>query len=308
MFTMMNTERLAIGLQGLGLAEIAYQNAVEYARERLQGRAADGARYPDKSADPIIVHPDVRRMLLTVRAFNEGSRALAGWVALQIDRAHRHPDPDMREHADDLVALLTPIIKAFFSDVGFENCNHMLQVYGGHGYIREWGMEQYVRDARIAQIYEGTNGVQAMDLVRRKLFINDGRLPGRFFGIVSDFIDQERGTLGMEPFLIPLEAAFNKLRDTTAIVVERGTADPNELGAAAVDYLRLFGLVTLGFMWARSARLALQKLEGDEAEFYRTKLTTARFYFQRLLPAVGALAEIVKGGGDAMMELDDAAF
>jgi len=308
MFTMMNTERLAIGLQGLGLAEIAYQNAVEYARERLQGRAADGAKYPDKSADPIIVHPDVRRMLMTTRAFNEGSRALAGWVALQIDRAHTHPDAALREHADDLVALLTPVIKAFCSDVGFENCNQMLQVYGGHGYIREWGMEQYVRDARIAQIYEGTNGVQAMDLVRRKLFINDGRLPGRFFGIVSEFIEQERGTLGMEPFLIPLESAFNKLRDITTIVTERGAADPNELGAAAVDYLRLFGLVTVGFMWARSARIALDKCDGDDAEFYRSKLATARFYFQRLLPAVGALAEAVKGGSSSIMELDDNAF
>ncbi len=308
MFTMMNTERLAIGLQGLGLAEIAYQNAVEYSRERLQGRAADGAKYPDKPADPIIVHPDVRRMLMTARAFNEGSRALAGWVALQIDRAHRHPDAAMREHADDLVALLTPIIKAFCSDVGFENCNHMLQVFGGHGYIREWGMEQYVRDARIAQIYEGTNGVQAMDLVRRKLFINDGRLPGRFFGIVSEFIEQERGTLGIEPFLIPLESAFSKLRDTTNIVVERGAADPNELGAAAVDYLRLFGLVAVGFMWARSARIALDKRDNDDSGFYQSKLATARFYFQRLLPAVGALAEAVKGGSASIMELDDSAF
>ncbi|GAB4356225.1 MAG: acyl-CoA dehydrogenase C-terminal domain-containing protein [Gammaproteobacteria bacterium] len=308
MFTMMNTERLAIGLQGLGLAEIAYQNAVEYARERLQGRAAKGAKYPDKPADPIIVHPDVRRMLLTARAYNEGSRALAGWVALQIDRSHRHPDANMREHADDLVALMTPIIKAFCSDVGFENCNLMLQVYGGHGYIREWGMEQFVRDARIAQIYEGTNGVQAMDLVRRKLLINDGRLPGRFFAIISEFIEQERGTLGMEQFLIPLESAFGKLKEITALVVERGTADPDELGAAAVDYLRLFGLVSLGFMWARTARIALDRREEDDTGFYDTKLATARFYFQRLLPAVGALAEAVKGGGASIMELSDDAF
>ena len=292
----------------MGLAEIAYQNAVEYARERLQGRAASGAKYPDKAADPIIVHPDVRRMLLTARAFNEGSRALAAWVALQIDRSHRHPDATMREHADDLVALLTPIIKAFCSDLGFENCNQMQQVYGGHGYIREWGMEQFVRDARIAQIYEGTNGVQAMDLVRRKLYLNDGRLPGRFFGIISEFIEEERGTLGMEPFLIPLESAFNKLRDTTALVVDRGISDADELGAAAVDYLRLFGLVSLGFMWARSARIALDRKDSDTTGFYATKLTTARFYFQRLLPAVGALAESVKGGGESIMELADEAF
>lgn len=248
MFTMMNTERLAIGLQGLGLAEIAYQNAVVYARERLQGRAPEGPRYPEKPADPIIVHADVRRMLLTVRAYNEGCRALAGWVALQIDRAHRHPEPSERERADDLVALLTPIVKAFFSDLGFENCNQMLQVYGGHGYIREWGMEQYVRDARIAQIYEGTNGVQAMDLVRRKLFLHGGRLATRFFDMVSEFVEQERGTTGMEPYLIPLELALNRLRDVTRLIVQRNAADPNEPGAAAVDYLRLFGLVALGYM------------------------------------------------------------
>lgn len=308
MFTMMNTERLAIGLQGLGLSEIAYQNAVAYAHERLQGRAAEGPRHPDKSADPIIVHPDVRRMLLTARAYNEGCRAMAGWVALQLDRSHRHPDAAERERADELVALLTPIVKAFFSDLGFENCNLMLQVYGGHGYIREWGMEQFVRDARIAQIYEGTNGVQAMDLVRRKLFLNGGRLPERFFAIVSEFVEEERGTTGMEPFLIPLESAMNKLRDVTRLIVERNQADPNELGAAAVDYLRLFGLVALGYMWARSARLALEGVQGDASGFYRSKLATARFYFQRLLPAVVSLSEMVKAGSEVVMELDEAAF
>ncbi len=308
MFTMMNTERLAIGLQGLGLAEIAYQNAVAYARERLQGRAAQGARYPDKPADPIIVHPDVRRMLLTARAYNEGCRALAGWVALELDCSHRHPDAGERARADDLVALLTPIVKAFFSDLGFENCNLMLQVYGGHGYIREWGMEQFVRDARIAQIYEGTNGVQAMDLVRRKLSQNGGRLPMRFFDLVSEFVEQERGTTGMEPFLIPLESALKRLQDVTRLIVDRNQSDPNELGAAAVDYLRIFGLVALGYMWARSARLALDNAQGSEAEFYRAKLTTARFYFQRLLPAVAALVETVKAGSEVVMELDEAAF
>ncbi|KAA3628592.1 MAG: acyl-CoA dehydrogenase [Proteobacteria bacterium] len=308
MFTMMNTERLAIGLQGLGLAEIAYQNAVVYARERLQGRAPEGPRYPEKPADPIIVHADVRRMLLTVRAYNEGCRALAGWVALQIDRAHRHPEPSERERADDLVALLTPIVKAFFSDLGFENCNQMLQVYGGHGYIREWGMEQYVRDARIAQIYEGTNGVQAMDLVRRKLFLHGGRLATRFFDMVSEFVEQERGTTGMEPYLIPLESALNRLRDVTRLIVQRNAADPNEPGAAAVDYLRLFGLVALGYMWSQSARVALEQVGGAEADFYRAKLATARFYFQRLLPATGALSETIKAGSEAVMELDEAAF
>jgi len=308
MFTMMNTERLAIGMQGLGLAEIAYQNAVTYARERLQGRAPEGTRYPDKPADPIIVHADIRRMLLTTRAFNEGCRALAGWVALQIDRAHRHPDENERKRADDLVALLTPIVKAFFSDVGFENCNQMLQIYGGHGYIREWGMEQFVRDARIAQIYEGTNGVQAMDLVRRKLFINGGQLPHLFFEAVSEFIETERGTTGMEPFLIPLESALKRLQEVTRLIIQRSASDPNELGAAAVDYLRLFGLVALGYMWAQGARIALDKMNGPEAAFYQAKLATARFYFQRLLPAVGSLGEIVKAGSEPVMELDEAIF
>lgn len=308
MFTMMNVERLAIGMQGLGLGEVAYQNAVAYARERLQGRAPEGPRYPDKAADPIIVHPDVRRMLLTVRAYNEGCRALAGWVAFQIDRSRHHPDAIMRECADDLVALLTPVVKAFFSDIGFESCNECLQVFGGHGYIREWGMEQFVRDARIAQIYEGTNGVQAMDLVRRKLLMADGRLPGRFFSILSAFLDEQRGRAEAAEFAAPLERALARLRETTAFIVEHAGPEPAVLGASAVAFLRLFGLVTVGFMWARMAMVALERAGGEENDFYQAKLATARFYMQRLLPATAGLAESIMAGSGPVMELAEDAF
>ncbi len=308
MFTMMNTERLAIGLQGLGLAEIAYQNAVAYARERLQGRAPDGPRHPDKPADPILVHPDVRRMLLTTRAYNEGCRAFAAWVALQIDRAHRHPDAEARAEADDLVQLITPIVKALFSDLGFENCNHMLQVLGGHGYIREWGMEQFVRDARIAQIYEGTNGVQAMDLVRRKLLMEGARLPQRYFAMIERFLDARRGEAALRDFVAPLEQAFADLRSVTEWLLEVGPGAPAELGAAAVDYLRLFGLVSLAFAWAGMAEVALAQQDGEEAEFYRAKLATGRFYMHRLLPASAGLAATIRAGAAPVMELDEAAF
>jgi alkylation response protein AidB-like acyl-CoA dehydrogenase len=219
MFTMMNSERLAIGMQGLGLAEVAYQNAAEYARERIQSRAATGIKAPDKAADPLLVHPDIRRMLLTTRAYNEAARALATWTAINIDLAHRHPDPQQREAADDYVALITPIVKAFFSDYGYETTTLCQQVYGGHGYIQEWGMEQFVRDARIAQIYEGTNGIQALDLVRRKLFIHDGRLPKRFFALLDDYIADNRGDEALAEFIDPLREANTLLQELTAWLV-----------------------------------------------------------------------------------------
>ncbi len=308
MFTMMNAERLAIGIQGLGLAEVAYQNAVTYARERLQGRAAHGARAPEKAADPLLVHPDIRRMLLTSRAYIEGCRALAVWAALNIDLSHRHPDPDLKQEADDLVHLITPVIKAFFSDMGYEVTTLCQQVLGGHGYIREWGMEQFVRDARIAQIYEGTNGIQALDLVRRKLFIHDGRLPKRLFDLIDAYIEPRRGDAALQPFLTPLEHALTLLRELTDWLVTEGTRDADELGAAASDYLRIFGLTTLAWFWVRMVETALQQHDGEETEFYRAKILTGHFFLQRLLPQIGSLAAAVRAGSSVMMDFDEAAF
>jgi alkylation response protein AidB-like acyl-CoA dehydrogenase len=304
MFTMMNTERLSVGIQGLGVAEVAYQNAVNYARERLQGRSLSGPKYPDMPADPILVHPDVRRMLLTMRAYIEGCRALSGWVAREIDILHRTGDEEAKLVADDFTALLTPVVKAMFTDIGFEVTSMALQCYGGHGYIRDHGMEQYVRDARIFMIYEGTNGVQALDLVGRKLPQEGGRLLTRFLDPVLEFIaaneDEE-----MEPFIAPLRTALENLQVATGHIMESGMSNHDEIGAAAADYLRLFGLTALGFMWARMAKLSLPKAE---QRFYKAKLATAKFFMQRLLPQAGALLAGIQSGAAVMMEMEDAAF
>src|SRR5476649_230395 len=227
MFTMMNSARLGVALQGLGLGEVAYQSARAYAVERLQGRALKGSAAPDKPADPIIVHPDVRRMLLTMKAHNEASRALACWVGLHIDIAERHPDPAEREAAEDLVALMTPILKSYLTDGGSEAANLGVQIMGGHGYIRENGMEQLVRDARITQIYEGANGIQALDLVGRKMPMHMGRLMRRFFHPVDSFIVEHKGTAELQEFVLPLAKAFGKLQQATLLVAQRGLADPD---------------------------------------------------------------------------------
>lgn len=308
MFSMMNKERLAVGIQGLGLAEIAYQGAARYAKERLQGRSPSGIKHPDKAADPIVVHPDVRRMLLTMRAYVEGSRALAVWVARALDQASHHDDPKQREAADDLVALLTPVVKALFTDIGFEATNHGLQVFGGHGYIRDHGMEQLVRDARVSQIYEGTNGIQALDLVGRKLPAHTGRYLRRFFHPVFHFIETHRGDDSLSEFILPLEKAFVRLQRATAFIAEQGLKDPEEAAAAATDYLRLFGLVALAFVWARMAQVALAKQIDDETGFYAAKLATGRFFMHRLLPQAGALLAAILSGKQSMMGLEEAAF
>ena len=310
MFTMMNTERLAVGIQGLSLAEASYQGAVAHARERLQGRALSGSKHPDKAADPIIVHPDVRRMLLTQRAYIEGCRALGGWVAHALDEQHCNPDPDRRAAAEDLVALLTPTVKALFTDLGFEATNLGLQVLGGHGYIREQGMEQYVRDCRITQIYEGTNGVQALDLVGRKLPADGGRLLRQFFQPIVGFIEETAGDLEFAPFAEPLAKAFDDLQRATAQIARVGKSDPDEAGAAASDYLRLFGFTALAYMWARAAEVALPKVKNgaDRDGFYNAKLGTARFFMERLLPQTSGLVAAIIAGGRSMMEFDDAAL
>jgi alkylation response protein AidB-like acyl-CoA dehydrogenase len=302
MFTMMNAERLAVGIQGLGIAEASYQGAVGYARERLQGRSPAGARHPEKPADPIIVHPDVRRMLLTMRAYAEGMRALGQWVAQALDRRERHPDPLERAAAEDFVALMTPVVKALFTDLGWECASLGVQTFGGHGYIREHGMEQLLRDVRITQLYEGTNGVQALDLVSRKL---DGSKLRRFAEPVAAFIAAARDDAALGEFVAPLETAFRRWQQVTARLVD---AEPEEAAAGATEYLRLFGLVALGYVWARMAAVAAPGAAGPEAEFYRAKRDTARFYLQRLLPQGEGLATAILAGGGTIRDFAEAAF
>ncbi len=309
MFAMMNTARLGVGMQGLGLMEASYQGAVAYARERLQGRALSGAKHPDKPADPIIVHPDVRRMLLTQRAYGEGSRALAAWCAWNLDLAEHHPDAAVRQEADDLVALLTPIIKSLLTDLGYDATNMGMQVLGGHGYIREHGMEQYVRDCRISQIYEGTNGVQALDLVGRKLSAHGGRYLRRFFHPVAAYIEANAGNKALAEFIGPLAKALTRLQQATAQVARTGLANPDEAGAAASDYLRLFGLTALAYQWTRMAEVSLPKLGADDPDgFYAAKVATARFFTERLLPQTSGLFAAVMAGGKSMMAFEEAAF
>jgi alkylation response protein AidB-like acyl-CoA dehydrogenase len=310
MFTMMNTERVAVGVQGLGVGEAAYQGAVAYARERLQGRALAGAQRPDKPADPIIVHPDVRRMLMTMRVNNEGCRALAAWVGKAMDLRNEATTPEERQEADDLIALMTPVVKALFTDLASETANLGVQVYGGHGFIRDHGMEQYVRDVRITQIYEGTNGVQALDLVGRKMPANMGRALRSFFHPVADFIAGEKADPLVGKMVESLEKAFQALQAITGQLAQTGLKDPEEAGAAATEYLRLFGLVALAYQWARMAKAAAEKLpnaDGD-ADFYRAKLISARFFYERILPQTSALYLSLKGGKGAMMEMPEAAF
>lgn len=311
MFTMMNTARLGVGMQGLGIAEVAYQNGLAYAKERLQMRALDGVKHPELPADPIIVHPDVRRMLLISKAVTEGCRALSFWVGMALDKSEKHPDAHVREEAEDLVALLTPIIKAYQTDMGFEVANHAIQIHGGHGYIWEYGVEQYARDARIAQIYEGTNGIQALDLVGRKMGQNLGRLLRRFFHPVSEYLVCNMDNAAMQEFILPLSKAFAKLQQSTAMIAQRGLKDPNEAGAASSDYLRQFALVALGYMWARMAQVALDKLtdtDPGQKEFYESKIKTARFFFERMLPEADARQKMVLSGGKTLMDLEETAF
>ncbi|MCP5361345.1 MAG: acyl-CoA dehydrogenase C-terminal domain-containing protein [Hyphomicrobiales bacterium] len=296
MFTMMNEARLLVGIQGLGIGEIAYQNALAYAKERLQGRALRGALLPNKPADPITAHPDVRRMLLTQRAFAEGGRILALWMALHVDLAHRHPDETVRREADEFVQLLTPVTKAYLTSGGTETASIGMQVLGGYGFIREYGMEQYLRDCRITEIYEGTNGVQALDLVGRKLPMHTGRLLRRFFHPVSQFIEENRDVPEMAEFTKPLYQAFRSLQQASLWVAQKGLANPDEAAGASVDYLNLFAHVTLGYIWARTAKIALAKQEGDEKAFYQRKLATARFYMHKLLPRHYSLLATLTSG------------
>ena len=306
MFVMMNGARLAVGLQGLGLAEVAYQNALAYAKERLQGRSLTGPKNPAGPADPILVHPDVRKGLLRIKAFNEGMRSLAYWVGIRIDLEHRHPDPAVRKDAEDIIALLTPVIKAFLTDVGFDSTNIALQTLGGHGYIKEYGIEQYVRDARIAQIYEGTNAIQALDLVGRKLPMEGGRLVRRFFELVKADIDAAASDASMEEFAKPLGASLYQLQKATMMLAERGVATPAEAGAAATEYLHLMGFVAVGWQWLRMVTVAKAKLAAGtgNSRFLEAKIKTARFYMARLLPEAATLLAVIQSGAAPIMALE----
>ncbi|MBC3477547.1 MULTISPECIES: acyl-CoA dehydrogenase C-terminal domain-containing protein [Pseudomonas] len=304
MFTMMNYERLGVGIQGLASAERSYQNAVEYARDRLQSRAPTGPQAKEKAADPIIVHPDVRRMLLTMKALIEGGRAFSTYVAMQLDSAKYSEDAATRKRSEELVALLTPVAKAFLTDLGLECTVHGQQVFGGHGYIREWGQEQLVRDVRITQIYEGTNGIQALDLMGRKVVASGGAYYRLFSDEIRQFIASAKDDLS--EFTTPLAAALDKLDGLTEWVLEQAKGNPNEIGAASVEYLHAFGYVAYAYMWALMARAA-KAGEGDEA-FYSAKLGTARFYFARLLPRLDSLVASVKAGSESLYLLDAEQF
>jgi acyl-CoA dehydrogenase len=311
MFTMMNDARLGVGMQGLAQSEVAYQNAAIYARERLQGRSISGTKYPDKAADPIIVHPDVRRNLMTMKAFNEAARALVLWTALRSDIAHRDDDAKARQAADDYMGLLTPVIKGVLTDVGFANTVAAQQIYGGHGYIAEHGMEQFVRDARIAMIYEGANGIQALDLVGRKLGKDGGRAITAFFNEVQGFIKEHAGDEAMKPYVGPLGEALGHLQQATMWFMQHALKAPDNAAAGSTDYMHLFGLVALGYMWCRMVDAARRRLSAGAngaASRLSAKLVTGRFFMERMLPETGAQLARIKSGAASMMELPAEAF
>jgi acyl-CoA dehydrogenase len=308
MFTMMNEARIGVGIQGLALSEVAYQNAASYARERLQGRAITGTKFPGKPADPIIVHPDVRRALLTMRAFNEAARALVLWVALQADTYHRSGDEKARQAADDVMNLMTPIVKGVLTDMGFANTVLAQQVFGGHGYIAEHGMEQFVRDARISMIYEGANGIQALDLVGRKLGKDGGRAMMNFLSETQAFLKGNAADPAMTPYIKPLEAALAHLQKATVWLMQNGPKAPDNAGAASYDYMHLLGLVALGYMWAQIAKAALAKKAKGDAARMDAKLTAGKFFMERMLPETAAHLARIEAGAATVMEMPAEAF
>lgn len=305
MFVMMNEARLGVAVQGLAQSEVAYQNALAYAKERLQGRALTGPKYPEKKADPIIVHPDVRRMLLEIKAFNEAARALALSAALDSDIAHRSNDPAARQAADDRLGLMTPVLKGMLTDVGFENAVKAQQVFGGHGYIREWGMEQFVRDARIAMIYEGANGIQALDLVGRKLPREGGRAIMAFFKEGAELLGGHSANEAMKPYVAPAQAALADLQKASMWLMQNAMAKPDNAGASSYDYMHLLGRVALALIWVKIAAAALEKKvrEPETAALMEAKLTTARFYMERMLPETSLRLARIVSGADTMMSL-----
>jgi acyl-CoA dehydrogenase len=307
MFTMMNEARLGVGVQGLAMSEVAYQNAAIYARDRLAGRALTGAKFPQKPADPLIVHPDVRRMLMTIRAFNEAARALVLWTSLKADIAQRSGDAKERQEADDHLGLMTPVIKGVLTDQGFANTVSAQQIYGGHGYIAENGMEQFVRDARIAMLYEGANGIQALDLVGRKLPKDGGRALQAFFNEVTAYIKEHGGDAAMAPYVTPLGQALGELQQATMWFLQNALGNPDNAGAGATDYMHLLGLVVLGYMWCLIAGAAKTKSDGASGRMTE-RLATGRFFMERMLPAAATHLARIKAGAASTMALSAEAF
>ena len=307
MFVMMNAARLGVGMQSLGLTEVAYQNAAAYAKDRLQMRSLSGVKAADKPADPIIVHPDVRKMLLTARAYAEGGRAFAIWTTLQLDKEIASDDDDVKRDCADLVALLTPIIKAFLTDNAWLATSHCMQVFGGHGYIKEWGMEQFVRDARINMIYEGTNTIQSLDLLGRKVLADNGKRLKAFGKRVAEFIEEEGTDEAMQEFVNPLADLGDKVTKLTTELGLKAFGNADEVGAAAVDYLRIVGHLTFAYLFARMAKIALEKQASGDP-FYTAKLATARFYFAKLLPETSGLIRSARAGVAPLMAMDESLF
>ncbi|AHG43973.1 acyl-CoA dehydrogenase [Rhizobium leguminosarum bv. trifolii CB782] len=311
MFVMMNEARLMVGLQGIAISEIAYQNAAAYARDRIQGRSLSGVKAPDKKADPIIVHPDIRRTLMTIRAFNEAGRAFLLWTALKSDIAHRATDETERQTADDILGLVTPILKGVMTDRGFDHAVMAQQVFGGHGYIEEHGMSQYVRDARIAMIYEGANGIQALDLVGRKLALNGGRAAMALFKEIGDFCEENRSDEKLAFYTKHLKKGLNDVQAATMWFMQNAMAKPDNAGAGSTDYMHLFGLVVLGYMWAKMAKAAEDGLAtsgGDREDYLKNKLITAKFFMERIMPETALRKARIEAGADTMMELAAEAF
>jgi alkylation response protein AidB-like acyl-CoA dehydrogenase len=306
MFTMMNEARLGVGLQGLAQAEAAYQNGLAYAKDRLQGRSLTGAKNPDGPADPLIVHPDVRRMLLDAKCFIEGARAFAFWTALYGDLQHLSPDEAVRTKAADYMALMTPVVKSYLTEYGYKTATDCQQIYGGHGFIEEWGMSQFVRDARITMIYEGANGVQALDLVGRKLMQNGGRPLQTFMAELEEFVAANEGEAALKVYVEGVRSSKEQLQDATMWLMQNAMANPDNAGAASHDYLNLFGLTALAYMWALMAKTALAKKGSDP--YYDTKIATADYFFARKLPETGAHLAKVKAGAAPIMAMDAAAF
>ena len=307
MFVMMNAARLGVGNQSLGLTEVAYQNALVYAKDRIQMRSLSGTKAKDKDADPIIVHPDVRKMLLTAKAYAEGARALQIYCTLLLDKVHSHPDEKVRAESEELVALLTPIVKAFITDNGHTATNACMQVYGGHGFIKEWGMEQYVRDNRINMIYEGTNTVQSLDLLGRKILGNNGATLKKLGKLIGKLVEEEGVNEKMAEFINPVAYLGDQMTKFTTEIGFKGMQNPDEVGAAAVDYLRVAGHLVFGYLFARMAQVALREIAaGNTDPFYVAKLQTARFYFAKLFPETATLMRTARAGGKALMDTDAA--
>ncbi len=310
MFVMMNEARLHVGMQGLGIAEVAYQNAVSYAKERLQGRALSGPKYPEKAADPILVHPDIRKGLMRAKAFTEGARMLAIWTAMKIDIEHKTTDPQEKQEADDFIALMTPIIKAYFTDMGFEVANIGIQTHGGMGFIAETGVEQYARDARITMIYEGTNGIQALDLVGRKMAQHFGRSLRQFFHPAQAFIEENQTNEDLSEFIFPFAKAFAKLQQASIMVATNSLKNRDEAGAASTDYLRMFALNVMALCWLKMIKVAQEKIAANAAnkKFYETKIKTGRFFFEKMLPEANSCFTSLSSGTSSIMALDEDAF